>query len=104
MDLCRGLRKSRLKSFDQTFSKVCAGRGREALVARRNERNSFIVRKRPKEGEFFVADEKEGENHKGGFLLFHFYFGFTLSKPFPFFLSKLAQKEPKMPLLRGVVG
>jgi hypothetical protein len=29
-----------MKSFDQTFSKVCAGRGREALVARRNERNS----------------------------------------------------------------
>ena len=38
------------------------------------------------------------------YLLFHFYFGFTLSKPFPFFLSKLAQKEPKMPLLRGVAG
>ena len=29
-----------LKSFDQTFSKVCAGRGRAALVARRNERNT----------------------------------------------------------------
>jgi hypothetical protein len=32
-----------MKSFDQTFSKVCAGRGREALVARRNERNSPIA-------------------------------------------------------------
>jgi hypothetical protein len=30
-----------MKSFDQTFSKVCAGRGRAALVARRNERNSL---------------------------------------------------------------
>ena len=30
-----------MKSFDQTFSKVCAGQGRAALVARRNERNSL---------------------------------------------------------------
>ncbi|MBQ7380695.1 MAG: hypothetical protein IJW69_01275 [Clostridia bacterium] len=27
------------ESFDQTFSKVCVGGGREALLARRNERN-----------------------------------------------------------------
>ena len=49
-----------MKSFDQTFSKVCAGRGREALVARRNERNALGV------FWFFFAPtctKKNGENY-----------------------------------------
>ena len=49
-----------MKSFDQTFSKVCAGRGREALVARRNGRNflgvfgSFCARGVKKNGANFL--------------------------------------------------
>ncbi|MBR5601509.1 MAG: hypothetical protein IKW24_02675, partial [Clostridia bacterium] len=61
------------------------------LVARRNERNTHSVRKRPKEGEFFAESEKEGENHKWGFL--PFCYGLALSETFPFFFEQVAAKE-----------